>query len=477
MFRYAEVADSIAALIERGLLSPGERLPSLRHVAETQRVSLSTAVQAYWMLEDRGLVETRARSGHYVRERPAPETTHVHLACGELASGNAEIVLRMLEMGFDQDAVSLASAYPAPELLPLPKLNSLLASFARDAAVPSALYDAPPGRFELRLQIARRLLEHGIAVCPEDVIITVGAAEAIHLCLAACARPGDLVAVESPASFVILQRLEMLGVRILELPSQRGGIGMLDTLRQAHRHTPVRACVLMPSFSNPGGTCMPEDVRREFVKFANEEAIAVVEDDVCGDLHFEPRRLPPLKAFDRKNLVMLCSSFSKTLAPGYRVGWAIGGEFQPRIKRLKFATSGASPILPQLAVAEFLRRGGYGRHLETIRRRLAVQMEAMIEAVRASFPSGTHVVAPRGGTVIWVELPERVNALVLERMALEKGVSIAPGPIFSASGRDFRNFVRVGCGHPLSLKLEAGIKRVGDIAAALASSSGVAQAA
>lgn len=476
MFRYAEVADSLAALIERGLLKAGDRLPSVRHVAETQRVSMSTAVQAYWMLEDRGLVETRARSGHFVRQRPEPAKERVLAGADDVSTGSAEIVLRILQAG-DRDAVSLASAYPAPELLPLQKLNALLAHFARDSAMHSALYDAPPGRFELRLQIARRLLEHGITVCPEDVVITVGAAEAIHLCLAACVRPGDLVAVESPASFVIIQRLEMLGVRIVELPSDRGAGHMLDVLRNAHLHTPVKACVLMPSFSNPGGTCMPDDVRKDFVRFVNEQEIAVVEDDVSGDLHFGARRPPPLKAFDRKNLVMLCSSFSKTLAPGYRVGWAIGGVFQGQIKRLKFATSGASPVLPQLAIAEYLRKGGYGRHLEMIRCRLAAQMESIIRCVRESFPPGTRIAAPQGGTVVWVELPERIHAFSLERLALEEGITIAPGPIFSASGKDFRNFIRIGCGHPLTAKVEAGIRRLGAIAEALASSRGVAQAA
>jgi DNA-binding transcriptional MocR family regulator len=464
MFRYAAVAESLADLIARGLLQPGDRLPSVREIAESQHVSLSTAVQAYWSLEDRGLVETRARSGHYVRCRPERSIAPPREAEAEWPD-NATTMLQMLQESVDDNVLSLGSVYPAAELLPLHRLNSLLASFARDTRVQSAAFDAPPGRFELRLQITRRLLRQGVAVSPEDIVITVGAGEAIHLCLAAVARAGDLVAVESPTSCAILHRIEVLGLRVLELPAQEGGAGaMLDVLRRAHLRTPVRACVLMPSFSNPGGSTMSEDDRKSFAAFTNDKEIPLVEDDVCGDLHFGARRPTLLKAFDRKNGVLLCSSFSKTLAPGYRVGWAVPGRFLRRVERLKLATSGATAVLPQLAIAEFLRKGRYARHLDLLRKQLAVNALEMIRVINESFPFGTRVAAPTGGTAMWVQLPDGANSLVLKNAALARGIGIAPGPVFSASGKCFKNFLRLGCGWPLTGRVEAAVRELGRLA-------------
>jgi DNA-binding transcriptional MocR family regulator len=171
-----------------------------------------------------------------------------------------------------------------------------------------------------------------------------------------------------------------------------------------------------------------------------------------------------LRAFDHDGRVLLCGSVSKTIAPGYRVGWVAPGRYGETIERLKFAQSLANPTLPQMAIAEFLASGGYDRHLRRLRALLAGQIERYRDAIAAAFPDGTRISAPRGGFVLWVEMPAGIDALAVQARALDHGIAVAPGPIFSPRNR-FTSFVRISCGLPMSPRVEAAIRRVGDIAA------------
>jgi DNA-binding transcriptional MocR family regulator len=305
-----------------------------------------------------------------------------------------------------------------------------------------------------------------VAIAADEVVTTIGAMEALHLCIRAVVRPGDTVAVESPAYYGVLQLLEELGLRVLEVPANaRTGLD-IDLLADGIRRHDVKAVFSVTNFSNPLGALMPDEAKRDLVRLVTRCRVPLIEDDIYGDLHFGDARPMPAKAYDREGWVLLCSSFSKTIAPGYRVGYAVPGRFRERVERLKFTQTVGSPSLPQLAVADFLENGGYARHLARLRRRLADQVEQTRASIARHFPEGTRVSRPQGGFVLWVQLPAGTSALSLHTRALAEGISIAPGPIFSAKGR-FTSSIRISCGQPWSDALDGSIQTLGRLAADL----------
>jgi DNA-binding transcriptional MocR family regulator len=443
--KYEQVATEIVALIEAGTYRPGDRLPSVRKVRDQRHVSITTALQAYYWLENQGWVEARPQSGYYVRRNlpsglPEPEISSP-------GPDPAQVSLRELVMMVLQDAqnpalVKLGAAIPNPDLLPTEKLNRILAALAREADPAGNQYDIPPGCEALRVQVAQRAVATGCYLTPGDVVITSGCMEAMELSLRATCRPGDTVAIESPTYFGILQSLESLGLRALEIPTHpREGIS-LEALRFAIDHNPVRACLITPNFNNPLGSLMPEDTKKELVRLLTEREIPLIENNISGEIYFTEQRPGVAKTHDRKGMVLLCSSFSKDLAPGYRVGWVAPGRFKSTVEWLKYTTNIGGAMLPQLAIAEFLASAGYDHHLRRIRRVYALHVAQMAQAVIRHFPEGTRLTRPQGGFTLWVQMPERVDSLMLYRQALRSGITLTPGHIFSASQR-FRNFIRL----------------------------------
>jgi DNA-binding transcriptional MocR family regulator len=240
----------------------------------------------------------------------------------------------------------------------------------------------------------------------------------------------------------------------------------LDALEVVLRAQKIAAVLAVPNFSNPSGTRMPDDSKERLVELLARREVPLIEDDIYGDLHHAGERPRPAKAFDTRGLVLLCSSFTKTLAPGYRVGWIAPGRFRDRVLALKFAHTVATPTLLQMAVAEFLAAGGYEHHLRRLRRSVAGQVARVSEAVTQSFPKGTRISRPTGGFVLWVELPEGKSGLTLAERAMERGVAIAPGLLFSARER-FHGFIRLSCGQPWSDPLEKALRTLGQLAHAL----------
>jgi DNA-binding transcriptional MocR family regulator len=463
---YEELAGDLASLIAKGTLRVGDRMPSVRQLSQQRDVSVSTVLQAYLVLESRGIVEARPQSGHYVRgsRAPAPLEPRTPRSSNQATRVSvSDLIERVYAAARDPNIVPLGAAQISPALLPTENINRRLAAIARTAGGVGVAYDPPPGCTALRRQIARRTAEWGVASSADEWVTTVGAMEALHLCLRAVAAAGDTVAVESPGYYGILQLVESMGMRALEIPANPGtglDVGLLDIALRQHK---VKACVVVTNFSNPLGALMPDDAKRELYRILSQRDVPLIEDDIYGDLFFGDVRPRPVKAFDRTGLVMLCSSFSKTIAPGYRVGYVAPGRYQDRVERLKFSHTIATPTLPQLAIADLLDHGGYDRHLRRLRRALAAQIARVSDAVAVHFPPGTRVSRPQGGFFLWVELPPGKSALEFHARALERGISITPGPIFSAKAR-FSNCVRISCGFPWSDILDASIRTLGRIA-------------
>jgi len=459
---YQQLADELAAQIDAGRLRPGERLPSVRRTSRQRGVSVSTVVQAYQLLEGRGLVEARPQSGHYVRPRPKLELLEPRAprACSAPTKVSVhEQVARIYRAIRDPRLVPLGAAILSPELLPSERLTRTLASIARLAGPRGLLYEPPPGAAPLRRQLARRSVIWGAPLAADEFVITVGAMEALALGLKAVTRPGDAVAVESPAYYGLLQLIESMELRAVEVPSGPAGMD-LEQLEVALRQHRVRAVLSVPNFSNPGGGLMPDRNKEALVDLLARREIPLIEDDIYGDLNHEGERPRPAKAWDKQGLVLLCGSFSKTLAPGFRVGWISAGRFQAEVEHLKFTYSVGTATLPQLALAEFLEGGAYEHYLRGLRRRLVHQVEAHRLAIAESFPAGTRVSSPQGGHVLWVELPGGTDATEVARRALDAGISVAEGPLFSARGR-FKNFIRLNAGNPFNAGIEQALRTIG----------------
>jgi len=474
-FLYERIADELAGVIQRGGLRPGERMPSVRRLSRERDVSVATVLSAYVILERRGLVETRPKSGHFVRrsrtaEVPVPSVPRRAAAPSRvtIAAGADELIRAMIH---DRGLVPLGTAYVPAELLPLRKLNAILASVAREGGGPGAGYDELRGLLQLRRQLARRSVAWGAALGEDDFVTTLGATEGLSLSLAATTRPGDVVAVESPAYFGLLRLIDARGLRAVEIPTDPETGMDLDALEDAIRAAPIRAVLVSPNFQNPLGARMPDASKERLVKTCARREIAVIEDDVYGDLAFDDTRPRPAKAFDTQGIVLSCGSLSKTVAPGYRVGWVAPGRFRDAIERLKFAHAVASPSPTQMAAAEYLAGGDHERQIRRLRHVLAAQSRAYAEKIAAAFPAGTRVSRPQGGYFLWVELPDTTKktlAVELQLRALDRGIAIAPGPIFSARQR-FGNCIRISTGHPLTPRIEAAIVELGRIAELLLS--------
>ena len=470
MKRYEALAQQLTDLIESGVLLPGDRLPSMRKLRAANRVSPGTVREAFRKLEDEGKIQARPRSGHYVSAhwRRAARVPQISLPSRRsVAMNGRDLVFDVIETSLNPDFVPFGSAFPAPEFFPHPKLAQALRVAARNLD-PRCIYDRVPlGDDELRRLISQRYLESGCDVPPAQIIITSGALEALNLCLEAVTRPGDLVAIECPAFYLLIQALERLGLKAVEIPTHpRDGMSITALAAALDRH-PIRACWVMTSFQNPLGSSMPEENRRELVKLLAARDIPLIEDDVYSELHFGKDGPRPAKALDRGGRVLHCGSFSKSLAPGYRVGWAAPGRHFARIEQAKLLTSIATSVPTQAAIVEFLKHGGYAHHLRKLRSALAANQKQMLGAIARRFPAGTRTTVPLGGYFLWVEMPEKVDAMEVHLRAAEQMVTIAPGPLFSPQ-RGFRNCIRLNYGFTWSPRLEAGMATLGKIVGSLA---------
>lgn len=370
--------------------------------------------------------------------------------------------MALIQAANDPHVIQLGAAVPAPEYLPVQAMARALSRVMRTRYRAAASYMMPPGSPELRRQIARRMNEAGGAVRADDVLITAGCQEALSLALRAVTQPGDVVAVESPAFYGLLHVMESLGLQVLEIPSHpQQGIS-LEALDVALERWDVRACVVVPNFSNPLGFLMTDDRKRALIRLLSRRKVPLIEDDVYGDLGFDIRRPTTCKALAPDADILYCSSFSKTLSPGLRIGWIAAGRHQARVEYLKYVSSIATPTAPQLAVAELLETGRYERYLREARGRYAAAVARMSDAIMKYFPTGTRITQPRGGFVLWVELPEDVDCFEVAQRALDQRISVAPGSLFSASGK-FRNYLRLSCATVWDERLERALVMLGKL--------------
>ena len=464
---YEQIATDIQAQIDAKTLRPGDKLPSLRVICERYRVSQTTALQAYYQLEAKSLIETRPRSGYFVSESnqrrlPIPEVS----APDGAGSGTLhEVISRVYgDMG-RSNAVPFSLGMPALSLLPMAKLNKGLMRATRSLPGSGLEYEQVQGNENLRNQIARFYGTAGQGMTGEDLVITSGCMEALSLSLMAVTQRGDSIAVESPVYFGILQLAQSLGLKVIELPTHAQTGVDLDALKKTLSAEKIHALLLVSNFNNPLGSCMPDTHKQEVVRLIQHYGIPLIEDDIYGEVYFGAERPRSCRSFDESGLVLWCSSVSKTLAPGYRVGWVAPGKFKQDVMRLKLYHSISGATITQEVIAGFLETGRYAHHLRGLRQTLHANSLRYAGAIAEYFPEGTRVSRPEGGFILWVELDPRVDSVKLYDRAIRQNISIAPGNMFSLQ-EQYRNCLRLSYGMPWDNNIEMALKKLGQLIAA-----------
>lgn len=466
MSLYQQLADRLQSQIDDGIWQPGERIPSIRQSCKTHGLSPMTVLQAYQLLESQGRILARPQSGYYVKAA-APQVVQ-HTPSQTHYSGSVDIndlVFEVLQACKSRDLVPLGMSVADPTLFPHPQLGRALASCMRKLDPFSTVADLPPGNEALRRAIAQRYASDGVAVNPQEIIITTGAMEALSLSLQVLTEPGDWVVVESPTFYGALQAIERLKLKAVEIPVIPG-VGIdLDLLADALTRIPVKACWLMGNVQHPLGHTMPDAHKQGLMALLNSHKVPLVEDDVYAEVYFGRERPKPIRHWDQRGDSLLCSSFSKCLAPGFRVGWVVAGPHAERVQRLQLMSTLSTNVPSQLALAEMLRQGGVDAHFRRLRHTLAQRQQQMRAALLRLLPGEVRISSPDGGYFLWLELPAHFDSRALHAQALGSGFSVAPGALFSSQGQH-NHCLRLNSSHPWSEQLEQALTRLAALIAA-----------
>lgn len=463
-FLYEDVSQLISSMIDNGTLGPGDKVPSLRKMSKQLNVSIATVTQAYLKLEEQGVVNSRPQSGFYVSSRsnsvktptlPSPLNNARKLRLGTS-------IPSILRDSRQPGVVSLGIANPSASYLPTKALGRTIKRISSEQPDAIVCYAPSAGHEELRKQIALRFAVAGNPISHDEIIITNGATEALMISLQSVAKAGDVVAVATPSYFSTLQLIENLGILLVEIESDVNTGMSLVSLEGALQRHEIKAVIASCNFANPTGSLMPEENKKRLVHMTAKRNIPIIEDDVYGELYFGAYKPGSCKVYDKKGLVLHCNSVSKTLAPGFRVGWVVAGQFTDTVLKKKQLSSLSVASLQQLVLADFFNKGQYDRVLNRTRRIYKQQVEAMRHAVACDFPPGTRISSPKGGFTLWVQLPRGLNTFDVYSRAIEQGVSVTPGPLFSATGK-YTNYLRICAGIVWSSETRMAIRNLGKL--------------
>ncbi|MGM3175328.1 PLP-dependent aminotransferase family protein [Dickeya lacustris] len=463
--KFEQLAHQMREQLHSGLWRPGEKLPSLREKAAHCGLSLMTVLHTYQLLESEGRIVSRPQSGYYVAPNIVRPATP--LACGEAVQLAEKVdvndfIFDVLRASRSPAVVPFGSAFPDPRLFPQRQLTRSLAQVARRMQPESAVDSLPPGNEQLRKQIAQRYALQGIAVSPDEIVITSGALESLNLCLQWLTRPGDYVVIESPAFYGALQAIERLQLKAITIAADpHTGID-LAALEQALQHYPIRACWLMTNFHNPLGYTLSWQKKQQLAALLRTYQVALIEDDVYGELYSGKHRPLPVKALDSDGRMLHCASFSKNLVAGFRVGWVAAGHSAEGIQRLQLMSTLATSAPMQLAIADYLATSNYDSHLRRLRRTLAQRKQRLYQAMKACFPAEVDIYYAEGGYFIWLGLPEGSNSITLYQQALAQGISLAPGRMFTTDDR-FDRYFRINASFEWQSKTEQAVRKLAEL--------------
>jgi len=459
--------------IQSGTLPPETRLPATRELASSLGVSRITVTNAYAELEAEGLVYSQLGSGTFVAPplTAVPEPGDDHVSANDWPLWQQQPLSRtwlpahrefaeLMASISRSDIISFTRGMGDSRLFPVDDFRKALQAVLRRDGPEALGYGDPSGYPPLRTTIAHILTSQGIPTRPDHVLVTSGSQQALALVSHLLLRPGDVVLVESPTYVGAIDLFRSLDVRLLGVPVDERGI-RVEQVEDALRTARPRLIYTIPTFHNPTGTCMSGHRRRQLIGLADRYNVPVLEDDFAGDLRYEGRALPALKALDPGGRVIYTSTFSKMLMPGIRVGFLVAeGPVYERLLARKRAIDLATSSLMQRALEAYITVGRYQTHLRRACRLYRRRREAMLEALERYMPAGTRWRSPQGGLFLWLQLPEGLSANELHPLAGEEGVTFAPGSFFFPCERPQPylrlNFVM----HPTEA-IEEGIRRLG----------------
>lgn len=462
-FLYVQLLEKIKGLIRNSTLQPGDKLLSIRSLSKEQGLSITTVYKAYSELEVMGLIEGRTKSGYYVKTNPRK----LYVASKEFtvlpereAIGADEMPTEVYKNLAEENIIQLSLSAPAVCLLPKAKLNKTMAEMLRKSSDGCVGYEGIQGNDLLRKEIARQSFNWGGNLTDKDIVTTQGCMEALVFSLMAVTNPGDTVAIETPGFFRIVNVLKNLGLNAVRIPTHPETGPDLNYLKTVLPG--IKACLFTPSFNNPLGSCMPDTCKKQLVDMLAEHEIPLIEDDVFGECYFGETRPRTCKSYDKKGLVLLCSSVSKTLAPGYRVGWCIPGRFIKKIIEIKITLSLASPGPTHATVGLFFNTGRLDLHLRNLRRNLSTQCRQYSRAITKYFPEDTQLSRPKGGCFLWIRLNDAIDSNELFQKAMDNKICIAPGNMLTAD-TEFSNYIRLGIGNPFTRDIEKSLETLGQL--------------
>ncbi|WP_236978888.1 PLP-dependent aminotransferase family protein [Membranihabitans maritimus] len=465
-FLFERISNSIGRQIRNNVLNPGDKLPSIREICRIHAVSMSTAIRAYSELEGKGFIESRPKSGYFVSytHQKFPSTPKTSNPVSDFGAETTEALIARVysELG-TEDNLLFSLGVPAPELLPISRINKSMVYAMRRMPHSGTSYEKIQGNSELRRQIARGVINWEGELKEEDIVTTAGCMSALTYSISVLAKKGDIIVVESPVYFGILQLARSLGLRVLELATNPVTGMDLDILEKTLKEKTIKLILLVSNFNNPIGSCMPDEHKARAVELAEKYNVPIVEDDLYGDIYFGEYRPRCCKTFDKTGIILWCGSISKTLAPGYRVGWVAPGKFKDQVIRTKLYHSVSSTTPVQGAIAHFLATGRYENHLRKLRNTLHSNSLRYLHAISDSFPEGTRVSRPSGGFLLWVELPKKSNAVKLYETAIKHKISIAPGRMFTLQDQ-YHNCFRLSYGLVWNETVENSIHLLGKLA-------------
>lgn len=433
MAKYQELVDQLKRQIQSGIWNPGDKLPSLRKQSEHTGISLMTVLHAYQLLESQGWIVSQSRSGY----RVAPSVKKLNTQQSPAAVSSVEqvdineFIFEVLQASKNPQLVNFGFAYPSPDLYPRYHVTRALAAAARNMPISNTFDNFPPGNEQLRSIIAKRYAAKGVEVSPDEIVITAGALEALNLSLQACTRPGDWVVVESPTFYGALQSLERLGLKALSIRTDPYTGIDLDSLESALQTHDVKACWLMSNHQNPLGYTLSNEKKRRVAELMQKYHVALIEDDVYSELYEGDEAVSAMRTYDDSGNVMLCSSFSKSLIAGLRIGWVAAGKRAIEIQKLQLMSTMATSAPIQMTLVQYLTSRNYELHLKQLRKKLTERKKKMAEVLQSLLPNEVNIISQRGGYFIWLELPKHLDATQVYREVLKQNVSITPGKMFS----------------------------------------------
>lgn len=461
-YKYEKIIDYIQSAINKGVLKFNGKLPSLRKISTEFDCAISVAMQAYTELEVRGRIYAVEKSGFFVSEQskhniPSPQKEK-HKLESEISKSN-NLTKMVIDLSINKSVVNFGAGVPDQAILPINRLKKSFIKISKEQPQLLSQYSCVNGFEKLRQELAYLMLNKGVNVSSEELIITNGCSEAVAIAIKAVTSAGDTIAIESPVFFGIINILEQLERKVIELPtSPDKGIDLV-TLEQLIKNKKVSACIITATFQNPLGHIMPQASKRKLVDLAARYNIPIIEDDLYGECSFNNKNYHPLKYYDYADIVLYCSSFSKTLSPGSRIGWLIPSQYKLQCESIKIAETFGGPVIVQAAMADFLHENGYEYHIKRLRKFISVQTHQVKQFILKYFPSDIKVTNPQGGYFLWIELNKNINTMELFHEAIKNNISIIPGPVFSTSNK-YNNCFRISCGSPITEKIEHGIKKL-----------------